>query len=424
MFNVRHYFFLSVVFLSACSLQQNKSDSAPKTSQINATPPVSTPVVTTPPVDPNPLVSLADTSPSSSQSADLWERMRKGFSLPPAPAGRMQKELSFYSRYPSFMKDVSQRGSRYLYYVVDELEKRKMPMELALIPVVESAYDPKARSPGGAAGLWQMMDGTGRVLGLKRTQFYDGRHDVVASTDAALDYLQKLSRKFDGDWHLALAAYNSGELNVIAAIKRNKARGLPTDYWSLDLPSHTEVYIPKILAIKTIISTPEKYRVVLHPIPNKPYFAKVNISSQISLSAAATHSGVDFRDLQLLNPGYSRASADPQVSRSLLVPVNSAESFASSLNKANRDQLVVKPTTLPAKDSEAATGVATNNSAPSTSQQGNVGTKITHTIKKGDSLWTLSKRYKVSSDAIAQWNNLKPKSDMKLGRQLVIWSKG
>ncbi len=434
MLSFRHYLLLSVVFLSACSLKTPKLHTASKHSSSHS--PVSpTPAPTTDFTDPLATV-FADSSASANASADLWGRMRKGFGFPVTPTSRYQTQLNFYSRYPSFMEGVSQRGSRFLYYVVDELEKRKMPAEIALIPVIESAYDPKARSPDGAAGLWQMMSGTGKILGLKRNQFYDGRHDVVASTDAALNYLQRLNKKFNGDWHLTLAAYNAGEQNIDTAIARNKAKGLPTDFWSLKLPGHTQTYIPKVLAIRAIINNPSKYQVALLPIPNKPYFARVNINSQISLTAAAGHSGVNLNDLQLLNAGYSRSVADPQSTGNILVPFAAAEAFASALNKtSNRDSLRVIP-----QDIKLASGKESVSSKPKKTTANTVktpvvspaktslaasakGQKVTYTVVKGDSLWSLGERYKVTPDALAQWNNITLKSNVKPGSQLVIWRK-
>lgn len=409
MLHFRHYLLTSVVFLSACTFQTKKPGPVAAAQQpapvASAVPNQNTQILPAPEAQ----VSLAEPSLDKSSSSDLWGRMRKGFTFPAAPTSRFQTDLAFYGRYPSFMNGVSQRSSRFMFYVVDELEKRNMPLELALIPVIESAYNPKARSPGGAAGLWQMMDGTGKVLGLKRTASYDGRHDVVASTDAAIDYLQRLGTKFNGDWYLALAAYNCGELNVVNAIARNRAKGLPVDYWSLPLPGHTRAYIPKILAIREIINSPSKYKVDLHPIPNRPYFAKVNVTSAMSLSAAANVTGVDVNDLQALNPALSRAATEPLMCKNLLVPASSAQSFASAINNL-ADKSVLNPKI------DLIAQPATNKS---TTDQ---GAKITHELKKGESLWTISKRYKVSVDQIALWNNLKPK-DIKPGKQLVIWQR-
>ncbi|MEY4590430.1 MAG: hypothetical protein RL497_2506 [Pseudomonadota bacterium] len=410
---IRPYLLSSVVFLSACSLQTLQT----KPPEAAAKAPTPSPAAVIPPAPaPQPnetLVSLTTSETTAPSSSDLWGRMRKGFSLPPAPAGKLQNGLGVYGRYPSFMNGVSQRGSRFMFYVVDELEKRNMPLEFALIPVIESAYDPKARSPAGPAGLWQMMDGTGKVLGLKRTASYDGRHDVVASTDAAINYLQRLGAKFNGDWYLALAAYNCGELHVTRAVAHNRAKGLPIDFWSLNLPAHTKTYIPKILAIREIINAPAKYKVDLHPIPNRPYFAKVNVASAISLSAAASVSGVDIKDLQALNPALSRAATDPLVTKNLLVPASAAQSFASAINNvADKNLLNPKqdavvsaamPATVTAQNSQSGTG------------------KITHELKKGESLWSISRRYKVSIEQIAQWNNIKPNQNMKPGKQLIIW---
>lgn len=413
MLQIRHYLLTSVVFLSACTFQTKKPGPIAAVQPPNTAPTEQAPAHIQAP----PAADIATLHPTSHNpttqppvsNSDIWGRMRNGFSLPNAPSNKFQSDLAFYGRYPSFMNSVSARSSRFMFYVVDELEKRKMPMELALIPVIESAYNPKARSPGGAVGLWQMMDGTGRVLGLKRTAHYDGRHDVVASTDAALNYLQRLGAKFNGDWYLALAAYNCGELNVTNAIARARAKGQPTDYWSLSLPGHTRAYIPKILAIREIINSPNRYKVNLHPIPNRPYFAKVEVTSAISLSAAANVTGVTVGDLQELNPALTRATTEPSLNKNLLVPANMAASFTSAINNL-ADKNVLSPKAI----AQAAPAVVN----PIDPQ----GAKITHELKKGESLWTLSRRYKVTIDQISQWNNLKPK-DIKPGKQLVIWQR-
>lgn len=419
---IRISLLLAVISLSACSFLSSKPK--PNTPSTSHTLPNShTPT------------SLGtngwNNTTANGDTGDVWQRMRQGFAFPAAPKAIMQADLTFYGRYPSFMEGTSQRSSRFLYYIVEQLEQRKMPMEIALIPVIESAYNPKAQSPGGAAGLWQIMGQTGTTMGLKRNAAYDGRHDAIASTDAALQYLQRLNKRFAGDWQLTLAAYNLGEKAIEVAIQRNKAKGLPTDFWSLPLPSHTKGYIPKIMAIRTLIENPQKYNIDLHPIPNRPYFAEIPLQGPISLNAAASHAGIDAADLKALNSGYRQAIADPQFTQHLLVPMASANTLASALNNsALRSQLAPAPNALQIAQATIKAdkpNTKTTKSTPAKMQaiaapaSTPKGEKITHTVKKGDSLWTLATQYKVKPADIAQWNNIRLNTTVKPGNALIIF---
>jgi membrane-bound lytic murein transglycosylase D len=215
---------------------------------------------------------------------DLFDRMRMGFVLEDVTASSIDREEAWFARNPTYLDRTFRRGERYLYYIVSELEARNMPLELALLPVVESAFIPSALSSARAAGLWQFIPSTGLRFWSEANTYYDGRRDVAESTRAALDYLQFLANEFDGDWLLAVAAYNSGEMNVARAIKRNQAKGKPTDFFSLDLPRETEAYVPKLLAMRSIVADPTRYCLEFGSMQNQPYFVKVDVGGRSILS--------------------------------------------------------------------------------------------------------------------------------------------
>lgn len=223
--------------------------------------------------------------PAEQAPQDVWERMRQGFALQDSidVNPRIEQQRLWFASNPTFIESAGERGSLYLHYIVERLEERDMPLELALLPAIESAYNPMAYSRASAAGMWQFMPATGRHFNLRQTNFYDGRRDVTASTNAALDYLTRLHDMFNGDWLLALAAYNAGEGTVSRAIERNERLGLPTDYWNLPLPQETRDYVPKLLALSQVVSTPEAYGVNLTPIANEPYFEAVAINDRLTL---------------------------------------------------------------------------------------------------------------------------------------------
>jgi membrane-bound lytic murein transglycosylase D len=239
---------------------------------------------------------------------DIWERMREGFKLQ-GEIGvnpRIEQQRLWFASNPSFLENASERGSRYIHYVVERLEERDMPMELALLPVIESAYNPFAYSRSHAVGIWQFIPSTGRHFNLRQTNWYDGRRDIVASTNAAMTYLSRLHDMFNGDWLLALAAYNAGEGTVSRAIERNQKLGLPTDYWNLPLPKETQAYVPKLLALSQIVMSPEAYGVRLDPIANEPYFEQVASKSGLDLARVAALVDMEEDELQSLNPAFKK----------------------------------------------------------------------------------------------------------------------
>ena len=271
-----------------------------------------------------PLVS--EVTPGSAHAAsaptDLFERIRSGFVIADMDEDAIDREERWFASHPAYLDRTFKRGERYLYHIVKELEARKMPLELALLPVVESAFNPVAYSRARASGLWQFIPGTGKRYGLKQNWYYDGRRDVVAATTAALDYLQALSDEFDGDWLLAIAAYNAGEAGVARAVERNRAAGKPMDFFSLKLPKETRAYVPKLLAMRRIVADPNGHGLEFAPIDNEPYFAKVDTAGQIDLHVAAELANVSQDELIALNPAFNHWVTDPDGPHHLLVPVD------------------------------------------------------------------------------------------------------
>jgi membrane-bound lytic murein transglycosylase D len=279
---------------------------------------------------PEALVPEPPPEPSPEDFLDLLDRMRAGFSLPVVEDLRVQREIDRYVANAAFLDRTFDRGRRYLHHIVLELESRDMPRELALLPVVESAFDPFARSPRHASGLWQFIPSTGRHYGLDQDWWFDGRRDVTAATSAALDYLEELHDEFD-DWFLALAAYNTGAGNVRRAIARNERKGLPTDFFSLDLHRETRAYVPKLLAIAQVAAEPERFGVVMPVIPNAPYFTRVDAGGQVDLGRVANLAGIELDELRALNPQYNRWVTAPDGPYDLLVPADTEERIQQAL---------------------------------------------------------------------------------------------
>src|ERR1700678_324835 len=262
---------------------------------------------------------------------DLFDPMRAGFAFDEVQEPAIDVQLAWFEHNPEYLERVFQRGQRYMYHIITEVEARGMPLEFALLPVVESAYEPFAYSPSRAAGLWQFIPATGVRFGLKEDWWYDGRRDVVESTRAALDYLQALHDQFDGDWLLAIAAYNVGEAWVQRSIDYNRAHGLPSDFWHLNLPAETRAYVPKLLALKRLMAEPERYGIDFAAIPNEPYFAVVETESQLQLTIAAQLAGTSYDELVALNPGFNRWATDPDGPHRMLVPIDNADVFEAAL---------------------------------------------------------------------------------------------
>jgi membrane-bound lytic murein transglycosylase D len=280
---------------------------------------------------------------------DLWQRIRMGFTLEPMDSPLVQEHEEWYASRPEYIKRFVGRGSLYLHHIVEQVEKRGMPMEIALLPVVESAFTPKANSRAKASGLWQFIPSTGKNFGLTQDWWRDNRNDVVAATDAALNYLQHLHDMF-GSWELALAAYNCGEGCVSRAIAANQKRGLPTDYLSLKLPAETRSYVPKLIAVKNIVLAPATYGIELETLPDEPYFTAVPAPAKIDVGLAARLAGMSVEEFVALNPAHRKPVAVVPAG-TLIVPLDKAEAFRANLE--SYDQPLVSWTIYNAKKGES-----------------------------------------------------------------------
>ncbi|CAM3642756.1 lytic transglycosylase [Parendozoicomonas haliclonae] len=395
---------------------------------------------------------------------DLVVVIRDGLALDlDADNARIRAQLRWYSRNQAYFDRVLDRASPYLHYIVSETQRRGMPMEFALLPVVESAFDPFAYSFARAAGLWQFIPSTGRHYGLEQNWWYDGRRDVVAATDAALTFLQELHGQFN-DWELALAAYNSGRGTVSNAIRRNKKAGKPTDFWALSLPRETSAYVPKMLAVGKIFRDPAKYNLTLKEIPNEPHFEKVDIGQQIDLARAASLAGMELDELYRLNPGFNRWATSPDGPHHLLIPVALADEFKTSLaelpmeqrlkwqrydirsgdslikiakrfsttvdliqdiNQIDGSRIVAGKTLLipvPSAGSEDYTLTAEQRQLAKASRPRSGRSKVNYVVRSGDSFWDIARDHKVSVKSLAAWNSMAPKDTLRVGQKLVIWT--
>lgn len=401
---------------------------------------------------------------------DVWTRIRAGFKMQKLDGPLVAKHEQWFINNPEYMERMLERAGMYLYYIVEEVEKRGMPMEIALLPAIESAYKPYAYSRAKAAGLWQFIPSTGKLYGLKANWWYDGRRDVEAATKAALDYLEKLRDDFDGDWHLALAAYNAGEGKVSRMMEYNRQRGLPTDYAHLKLRPETVNYVPRLLAFVNIVAEPEKYGIQLAAIPNKPYFARVETKSQIDLGVAAKLAELQVDDLHKINPGHNRWATDPEGPHYLFVPVDKKELLEAALSNlpenervqyrhhqvvrgetvgqiakryavtpeavksanllSNNSLRVGQDLLIPVSERAIAPVIASQTktktvaaASPKTPADRGAGPVI-HKVRSGETLYSISRKYNVLVHQLAEWNLMRPSDVLRLGQRLKIWPAG
>ena len=390
---------------------------------------------------------------------DVWERVRLGFQLEPVEQPRIDRELARYLRDRESLERVFGRAEPFLYHIAEALEERGMPLELALLPMVESAYDPFAYSHGRASGLWQFIPGTGRRYGLAQNWWYDGRRDVTESTRAALDYLQKLAGDFDGDWLLAVAGYNSGEGNVRKAIRRNERGSRPTDFWNLKLPRETRAYVPRLLALQRVVRDPSRYDITLAPVANEPWFETVAVDGQIDLSVAADLAGLDTDALSRLNAGFNRWATPPDGPHRLLVPVARAPALQAGLEALPPEQRVrwqrhrirrgdtlggiarrygttvavirrangVRGSRIRAGDHLLIPTATRSLAAYGRSQDARLAETLAassdglrYRVRPGDTLWDIARAHDVSVRALARWNGMAPGDPLSVGRELRI----
>ena len=445
--NLRHLFVaFSVVWLAGCATSPSSTVDGPL-KPITKAPPLTSKVV-----------SL------ESAENDLWDRIRKGFAMPDLQDEYVDAQVQWYSSRPDYIERMITRSSKYLFHIVEEIEARNMPTELALLPYIESAFNPQAVSSAKAAGMWQFMPATGSYFDLTQNAFRDDRRDVLASTKAALDYLEKLHGMF-GDWHLALAAYNWGEGSVGRAIKRNERQGLGTSYPELSMPNETRNYVPKLQAVKNIIAHPEKFKLELPHIENHPYFQVVDIKRDMDIELVARLADVRVEDFKALNPSFHRPTIFAAGTTQILLPWDNAKVFKRNLEAYNDDQYAswtvwVAPSTMTVANAAQRVGMTEADlrsvnripprmmikagsalMVPRTSQHlkdvsshiadhGHVAfapeiTEVTRRVpvkvRKGDTMASFAKRNGVTVANVARWNDIKPTTKLRSGQSLDIY---
>ena len=326
----------------------------------------------------------------------MWASISDELKMGIPENARIREQKQKYLRNKSYLHDVTVRAEPYMYWIAGQVKKRNMPMELVLLPIVESAFDPHATSGANAAGIWQIIPSTGRNYGLKQTRSYDARRDVVASTTAALNMMQRLNKMFDGDWLLTVAAYNSGEGRVMKAIKANKARGKSTDFWSLSLPYETKIYVPKMLALSDILKNSKRYGVKLPTADESRALARVRLDNPVELSQVADMAGMSITRLKAFNAGVKGSTLGASGPKYVMVPKKHADQLRESL--ASGDIAAVQPTL-----------VADN--TPLTSRS--------YRVRSGDTLSGIASRLGVSTSDLKQWNNLRG-SGLKIGQSLTV----
>lgn len=331
------------------------------------------------PAGANPTVSVGGGS--------LWNHLRGNFQLPPyANNPEVQAQIEWYARHQQYFDRIISRAAPYMYFIMEQAQQRNLPAELVLLPIMESAYNPFANSNRGAAGLWQLMHTTAYGYGVRQDWWYDGRRDIYASTNAALDYLTYLQSYFGGDWLLAMAAYNAGEGTIQVAMRRNARAGQPMDFWSLHLPRETQSYVPRLLALACIISNPGRYNITLPPIMDRPYLEQVDLGAPINLSQAAQLANMNLNDLKQLNPGYSHMMTDPNGPYKLLLPIDRIPTF--------KENLAISP------------GLSRT-------------TWSRYKVQKGDTLASIAKKYKTTVAELVAFNQFKKKK-APVGKVVMI----
>lgn len=407
------------------------------------------------------------TAANSQSTPNVWDVLRQQFMLNhEVTQPEVQNQIRWIVAHPSYLQKVARQSEPYIYHIVTEIKKRKLPGELALIPMIESSYDPFAYSGAGAAGLWQLMPGTGTDLGLKQDWWYDGRRSIGPSTNAALNYLEYLHNFFNGDWVLAFAAYDSGEGTIARIIKNSQPTKSKVSFWSLSVPQETRAYIPRLLALAEVIQNPQRYHIQIPEIPHAPYFEEVNIGSQIDLNHAAKLAGISYRDLIKLNPGFNRWATAPYRPYKLLIPADKVEDFSRNLanvpedqrvswtrhkvsvgdnlviiaqkyhttvnlikelnqlktNAVKKGQFVLIPSSK--NTTAAAKGKTTTPAEPPAPHfLAAKQYKMIHIVQKNESYPQLQKKYGISAHDIQSWNHLNAKIALRPGQQLIIWKR-
>ena len=390
---------------------------------------------------------------------DLWDRIREGFALEPLDDNkRIASQIAWFAARPDYVERTVDRSRRYLYFIVEEVQRRGIPTEIALLPIVESAFNPHALSRSQASGMWQFIPSTGRLYGLKQDWWYDGRRDVVAATNSALDYLQKLHDEF-GSWELALAGYNCGEGKIRRESAYNRAHNRPTDYLSLRLPDETRYYLPKLMAAKAIVLEPGRYGLTLAPIQDQPFFAAVTTSKQIDMKVAAQFANMSVDDFLMLNPGFNRPviSLDFNKEKTILVPTAAADAFVAQLadpqvklvswkshqlrrgehldkvagqfglssdelkriNGISKNKNIAGGGTILVPDAKASADISLAGNGKPESEIPAPGV-LRVKLMKGDTLASLAEKYGASTEQLEQWNHFKPGHKISPGQTLIV----
>ena len=470
---IRFLLCATVALIASCASQPPGSESSPATPRVQVDSPVVGPFVSPPdlrvalskPLDASRLPpfeggreevkrpqGLARVDRTVRQH-DLWQRIRDGFAMPDLGGPIVAEKTAWYLAHPEYLRRVFERSRRYLFHIVDEIEKRGLPTELALLPMVESSFNPMAYSRAHASGLWQFIPGTGKRYELTQNWWYDGRRDIIDSTSAALDYLKDVY-EMHGDWHLALASYNWGENAVARALEKNRAAHLPLDYSSLTMPLETRQYVPKLQALKNIIANPALFGIELEPIPNEVYFTTVTRTRDMDVRLAAKLAEMPVEEFIALNPGFSRPVIRAELTPRIVLPADRVDIFHDNLAKYDDKSLVSWQTYQPVKGDnlegiarkfglglaqlKEVNGIAPRSRAmPATLVVPAKGAHdlgrlpimyappipmagprtFVHTVKAGDTLPGIARRYRVSVDDLRRWNKV---GRLAVGQKLTI----
>ncbi len=397
---------------------------------------------------------------------DVWAQAREGFGLNPVEHADVEQEIQRFNGRQGYFNMIAADGEPYIHFIVESIQARNLPTELLLVPIVESAFRPFAYSHSRAGGIWQFQPATATRFGLRQDWWYDGRRDIVRSTEAALDYIEYLHDFFDGDWLLALAAYNAGEGRVRDAVRANERNGRPTDFWSLNLPAETETYVPRILALREVLAAPDQYGVTLPEIPNEPRLEVVETEGQIDLALVAEMADISIEEVYRLNPAFNRWATHPDGPHEVVVPAERADDVRTALAEREPRDLVrwdrheigtgetlggiarqhgisvdllqavneLDGETVRAGDHllvpaaskpEAAYALSAENRQQAIQERDRPGRqRVDYRIEGGDTLWDVARKHGVSVEELASWNNMAPGDTIRPGQELAVWVSG
>ncbi len=438
---VRYCLYASVLLLGACSAQSGAKEALSS-------------------VKPD---SINEKSVATKVEQDLWRYIVNRSNLKAPDDKHLYWHIDWFKKHPDYLTRITKRAQPYLYLVTQEVERAGLPLEIALLPIVESAYYPFSYSHGTASGLWQFIPSTGKLYGLKDSWWYDARRDVLASTKAAVKYLKNLKKLFKGDMLLAIAAYNSGPGRVQKAIRANKSQGKPTDFWHLELPKETRGYVPRLLAVTELIKHPEKYTQTITPVANQPALSSIKLNTQFDLALIAQWAELELEQLYTLNPGLKRWATPSSNHYTLLLPINNMGLFKQALeNNPTMDRLkwvrhqvkqgdslsqiaqqyrttieqitnvnkldnhlikVGEHLIVPIAQQQTADYVLSESEREKDRLSKRSARQVIHQVKSGDSLWGIANKYKVSVNNLIKWNHLKDVKTLPVGKRLTIWQK-